>query len=120
MLRASPTSADFVLNFNKFNPMGLMSALMKFIFWSINDDPQKAKRVNALLKEKDTFAENLPEMYGLLKDFSKVENKSPISTIISSLFMFDFMNKNFVEHTKDEKVLADVLNDLLLPKIRTK
>lgn len=119
MLRASPSATDFILNLGKDNALGLMGFLLRFIMWSVNDDPKKLKEFSTLTKDKDNFASNIPKMYMLLKDFSKVENKSPLFTLVSSMFIFDYMKRNVAINEEDQKLLADRLNEMLVPKIKS-
>ena len=118
MLRASPSATDFMLNLDKDNALGLMELLMRFIVWSVNEDPQKLKEFSILATDKSNLTNNMSKMYGLLKDFSKIENKSPLFTLVSSMFIFDYMKRNIAINEEDQTVLSDILNEMLIPKIK--
>lgn len=116
MLMASPSAIDFILNFRQTSSTGLFSILLKFILWNVNDDPDKLRKLNEISKESD-YNKRIAQIYELFSDFSKLKNKSPLYTLISSNFIFDFINQNMVATEEDQLVLNNILNDLLLPKI---
>jgi len=118
MLRTSPSATDFILNLDNASASGLMGILMRFIMWTVNDDPQKLQEFGMLANNKDNFSSNLPKMYGMLKDFSKVENKSPLLTLVSSMFIFDYIKRNVAINEEDQILLSNMLNSMLLPKIK--
>ena len=123
MIKASPSAADFILNFREpsatgqSKALGLMSILTRFLLWTINNDPEKANQIGHIMKEDIDFIEKMRKAYPIIKDFSRVENKSPLYTVISSNFIFDFVNRELIVNQEDEEILGKVLNDILVPKI---
>ena len=122
MLKFSPTAVDYIINLDKLNPMGIVSAWMRFMAWTINDDPEKAKTIQEILSDTSDRPDRLSQVYELMKDFSKVLNKSPIYNVINSGVIFDYMNRNFViPETREEEIFVlDIVNETLLPKIANK
>jgi hypothetical protein len=117
MIRSSSTAVDYVLNFKldplieQFDFMRLMGIFIRFQLWKIADDPIKAQN---MLK----YGNDSKKILDALKDFSNVESKSPIYTLVSLAFVHDFLHQNTDIGEADRETINQVLSDMFLPRIK--
>jgi hypothetical protein len=117
MMRSSPTAINYVLNFEldsiikQLDFMGLVEILIKSPIVRVIDDPAKSEEI---LQNEN----NVGKILESLKDFSNVENRSPIYTLISSTFIYDFLHKNLDVQPNDREAISNILGNIFLPKIK--
>lgn len=116
MVRSSPTAADYVLNFRltpflkQLDFRRVAEIFTKFQIGRILDNPIK---IQDMLNAQNTL-----QWLKSLKDYSNIENKSPIYTLISLAFIYDFLHQNTAIDNDDRAILNNLLVDIFLPKIK--